>query len=156
MKVLGVRPNNRRRGFEVRVRGRNLYYPYACAKPSPGPTDRVAEAWVDPEIGREGFSYRLNSGCVGTVHVEQVLDQADDPAYRTEMLLYRLSLEAERRLADSPLSRRELCRRLGTSATQLYRLLDPANTRKSLGQLVALLHLLGCEVEVVVRSRQRA
>ena len=153
MKVLGVQSNNHRHAFEVRLRGRTLFYPYTCAAPPPSPSDRVAEAWVDAEIGREGFTYTLESGREGTVHVDQVLEYAADPAYRTEMLLYSLTIEAQRRLEHSPLSRRELIRRLRTSASQFYRLLDPANTRKSLGQLVALLHLLGCQVDVVVRER---
>ena len=54
------------------------------------------------------------------------------------------------------MSRRELARRLSTSVPQLYRLLDPANTRKSFGQLVALLHLLDCEVDFVVNPRRAA
>lgn len=44
--------------------------------------------------------------------------------------------------------------RFGTSASQLYRLPDPANSRKSVGQLLALLHLLDCNVELVVKDRQ--
>jgi hypothetical protein len=47
-------------------------------------------------------------------------------------------------------------RRLGTSVPQLYRLLDPANSRKSFVQLVALLDMLDCEVRVSVRRRRAA
>jgi hypothetical protein len=47
-------------------------------------------------------------------------------------------------------------RRLGTSATQFYRLIDQTNTRKSFGQLLALLHILDCEVDLVVRKRKSA
>jgi hypothetical protein len=39
---------------------------------------------------------------------------------------------------------------------QLYRLLDPTNTRKSLTQLVALLNVLDCDVEFVVNPRPAA
>jgi hypothetical protein len=52
---------------------------------------------------------------------------------------------------ESGLSKRELVRRLGTSATQLYRLLDPTNYTKSVDQLLVLLRVLGKQVEVVVR-----
>jgi len=48
---------------------------------------------------------------------------------------------------------REVARRLGTSQTQLYRLLDPKNTTKSLRQVLALLHALGCAVEMRVKRR---
>ena len=44
-------------------------------------------------------------------------------------------------------------RRLGTSATQFYRLLDQTNYKKSFGQLLSLLHVLDCDVELVVKER---
>ena len=48
---------------------------------------------------------------------------------------------------------REISRRLRTSATQLYRLLDQTNTRKSVDQLLALLQVLDCDVDLVVRTK---
>jgi hypothetical protein len=36
-------------------------------------TDRSARSRVDPEAGRDAFTYTLQSGRSGTVHVEQVL-----------------------------------------------------------------------------------
>jgi len=62
-----------------------------------------------------------------------------------------LTLEAERRLAASPLSKREVIRRLGTSPTQFYRLLDPTNYRKSIDGVLELLRVLECDVDLVVR-----
>ena len=62
-------------------------------------------------------------------------------------------LEAQRRIAKSPLSEREIIRRLGTSAAQLYRLLDQTNYRKSVDQLVSLLQILDCEVDLLVRAK---
>jgi hypothetical protein len=79
---------------------------------------------VDKEIGSEGLSYELASGDTGTIHIEQVLEYNNDPHYLRDQLLYKLTLEAQRRVAASPLSKREIIRRLGTSATQFYRLLD--------------------------------
>jgi hypothetical protein len=49
----------------------------------------------------------------------------------------RLTLEAELRLKESPLSRREIIRRLGTSAAQFYRLLDTTNYSKSIDQVLS-------------------
>ncbi|MBW8057718.1 MAG: helix-turn-helix domain-containing protein [candidate division NC10 bacterium] len=49
-----------------------------------------------------------------------------------------------------------MIRRLGTSATQFYRLLDQTNYNKSLGQLLSLLHILDCDVDLVVRTRTSA
>jgi hypothetical protein len=64
-----------------------------------------------------------------------------------------LTLEPQKRIAESPLSKREIMRWPGTSAAQLYRLLDQTNCRKSVDQVVALLHVLNCEVDLVVRTR---
>jgi hypothetical protein len=108
---------------------------------------------VDTEIAREGFTYRLASGREGTIHIEQVLEFNQDPAHLREAILYRLTIEAERRIARSRVAKRALVRRLGTSATQLYRLLDATNTSKSVDQMLRLLHALDCDVDVVVRPR---
>jgi hypothetical protein len=69
------------------------------------------------------------------------------------LLLYKLTLEAQKRVAVSALSKREIVRRLGTSAAQLYRLLDQTNDRKSIDQLLLLLNVLECDVDLVVRAR---
>jgi len=156
MRIDGVKPNNHRKAFEVKADNRSLLYPYAKLDPGSGRKNRIAEVCVDEEIGDEGFTYTLESGEEGTVHVEQVLEYNEDLGYLTELLTYRLTLEAQKRVEKSGLSKREIIRRLGTSATQFYRLLDQANYRKSLGQLVSLLYLLDCDVDLVVQPRQRA
>jgi hypothetical protein len=154
MKIQSVQFNNRKKAFEVRMGKRVLVYPYARLEQSLDAGDMVREAYVDVEIGREGFSYVLESGGEGTVHGEQVLDYNEDPDYLRQALLYKLTVEAQKRLEDSPLSKRELIRRLGTSATQFYRLLDQTNTSKSIGQLLSLLHILDCDVDLVVKKRK--
>lgn len=156
MKVQSVSYNNRKRAFEVRLRNRVYVYPYARAEPGGLVGEQVREVYIDPELGREGFSYLLESGREGTVHGEQVLDYNEDPDYLRQMMLYKLTLEAQKGLAASSLSRREIIRRLGTSATQFYRLIDQTNTNKSIGQLLSLLHILDCDVELVVKRRKSA
>lgn len=64
-----------------------------------------------------------------------------------------MAIEAQKRIEKSPLSKRETIRRLRTSATQLYRLLDQTNYRKSIDQLLSLLHILDCDVDLLVRNR---
>jgi hypothetical protein len=153
MKIRSVRFNNKRKGFDARVSGKTYVFPYAKAGPSPTSDDPVIRVYVDKELGGEGFTYELQSGKTGTVHVEQVLEYNRDPNYLRDLMLYKLTVEAQRRIADSPLSKREIIRRLGTSATQLYRLLDQTNYKKSLDQLVSLLQLLECDVDLVVRAK---
>ena len=152
MKIRSVKCNNRRRAFEVKASTRRFVLPYAKADPPPGPNDPVVGAFVDEELGREGFTYVLASGQEGTVHIEQVLEYNQDPQHLRDLIVYRLTLEAQKRVAASTLSRREIIRRLGTSAAQFYRLLDQTNYRKSVDQVLCLLHVLDCDVDLVVRD----
>ncbi len=154
MKIQTVTANNRRHLFEVQTRRQTLVFPYAKTDPAPSSDDRVSEVFVDPELGREGFTYRLASGVEGSVHIDSVLEYNEDPAYMADLALYRLSQQARARFEASGLSAREVARSLGTSPTQLYRLLDPTNYTKSLRQLMALLYLLGCDVDVEVKERR--
>jgi len=156
MKIRSVEANNRRKVFEVSLGSRVLAYPYSRTDPNPSATDTVQEIIIDPEVAREAFWYVLRSGLRGYVHADQVLDYNQDPSYIRDQRLYQLTLEARRRIKASPLSTREIIRRLGTSASQFYRLIDQTNYRKSLDQLLSLLQVLDCEVEVVVRDRGAA
>jgi hypothetical protein len=153
VKIRAVTHNNRKRTFEVRTSSKTLVFPFSKADPTPTMEDPITELVVDDELGREGFSYVLRSGRTGTVHGEQVLEYNQDPNYRRNLLLYKLTIEAQKRVAASPLSKREIMRRLGTSAAQLYRLLDQTNYRKSIDQVLALLQVLNCEIDLVVRGK---
>ena len=153
MKIRSVGCNNRKKTFEVHTSTKKFVFPFSKADPVPTAQDPVAKLFVDPEAGREAFSYALQSGRSGTVHIEQVLEYNQDPTYVRDQLLYRLTLEAQKRIAESPLSKREIIRRLGTSAAQLYRLLDQTNYRKSVDQLLALLQVLNCDVDLIVRKK---
>jgi predicted XRE-type DNA-binding protein len=153
MKIRSVVPNNRKKAFEVKTATRSLVFPYSKAEPPPRAGDPVVEAFADPELGREGFTYRLRSGREGTVHIEQVLEYNQDPAYLRDLLLYKLTIEAQKRVEASALSKREIIRRLDTSPAQLYRLLDQKNYRKSIDQMLSLLHVLDCDIDLVVRVK---
>ncbi len=153
MKIRSVTHNNRKKTFEIRTSTKTLVLPFSQADPAPTVEDPVRESVVDEETGREGFTYVLESGRSGTVHVEHVLEYNQDPSYLRNLLLYRLTIEARKRVAASPLSKREIMRRLGTSAAQLYRILDQTNDRKSVDQVVALLQVLNCEVDLIVRTK---
>ena len=152
MKIRAVVGNNRKKVFEVKTSNRRLVFPYAKVDPQPTPPDPLKRVFVDQELDREGFTYVLASGREGTVHLEQVLEYNQDPGYLRDALLYKLTIEAQKRVQASLLSKREIIRRLGTSATQFYRLLDQTNYRKTMDQLLSLLHVLDCDVDLVVRA----
>jgi len=154
VKILSVKTNNRRKAFEIETKKRLYFLPYAKLNHSPTIDDRVMDVYVDQEIGSEGFTYQLASGVEDTVHIDRVLEYNQDPNYLREMLLYKLTVEAQNRVAKTTLSKREIIRRLNTSATQFYRLIDQTNTNKSMGQLLSLLQILDCDVEVVVTDKR--
>lgn len=157
MKIRNVTANNRRNEFSVVTRSGATYtFPYAESDPRPGADDRIDEVFVDKDLGSEAFTYVLESGKEGTVHIEQVLEYNEDPMYLAELLTYKLTLEAQRGIEGSGLSRRQIAKRLKTSLPQLYRLLDPTNTNKSMNQLVALLHILNRDVDLVVKKKNAA
>ncbi len=155
MKIKSVACNNHKKAFEVATRDKRYWFPYARLDVRPSRENPVKSVRVDEELGNEAFTYELRSGEEGTVHIDHVLDYNRDPRYATELLLYRLALAAKKRVESSPLSTRELIRRLGTSPAQFYRLLDPTNYTKSVGQLLTLLSILDCEVDLIVKKRKR-
>ena len=82
----------------------------------------ITELFVDKEAGREAFTYALHSGRSGIVHVEQVLEYHQDPTHLRDLLLDRLTLEAQKGIAaasqDRPCVRTVLdtCMSTGTLA----------------------------------------
>ena len=155
MRIRAVRPNNHKKAFEVTTYNKQYWFPYAQLELRPSRQDPIKRVYVERELGFEGFTYELASGNQDTVHIDHVLHYNRDPRYMRDQLLYRLTLVAQERVNASPLSKRELIRRLGTSAAQFYRLLDQTNYTKSISQLMNLLGILDCEVDLVVKERQK-
>jgi hypothetical protein len=157
MKLRQVAVNNRKGQIELITRSGKAYpIPYAKLHPRPTAENRIREAYVDKELGSEAATYILDSGDEGAVHIDHALEYNRDPSMLADLLIHKLTVEALHRADISGLSRRELARRLKTSVPQLYRLLDPANTRKSVNQLLSLLHVLDCEVDFVIKPRSAA
>ena len=154
MKIQSVTHNNRKKMFQVKSSQKTFHLPYSKVDPQPSAGDPITRLFVDRELAREGFTYVLKSGKEGTVHCEQVLEYNQDPHYLRDALLYKLTIEAQQRVKKSALSKREMIRRLGTSATQFYRLLDQTNYRKSVDQLLSLLHVLDCDIDLLVRTKR--
>lgn len=152
MTILSVAPNNKKRVFVVQTSGATYEFPYALADPPPTVGDRLRKVYVDDELDREGFTYILESGREGSIHIDSVLEYNADPAFMADLALYTLTVRVRALVVESPLGRREIIRRLGTSASQFYRLLDPTNYRKSMKQMLALLGVLGFEVDFEIRK----
>ena len=156
MKISKVELNNRRKAFEVHTRSQMYSFPYASVRPSASNGNKVADLFVDPELGREAFVYVLESGEEGTVHIDHVLEYNKDPSYMSDLLMHKLSLGAKQAAEQSPLGVREIARRLRTSPAQYYRLIDQTNYKKSMQQLLQLLCILDCEIELNFRNETRS
>ena len=154
MKIKKITPNNRRKAFEVQTYSKGYLFPYAKLDVRPSRENPIERVYVDKELDNEAFTYELRSGDEGTVHIDHVLEYNRDPRYMRDLLLYKLTLATQKRVRSSSLSKRELIRRLGTSPAQFYRLIDQTNYRKSIDQLMALLHILDCEVDLVVKKKR--
>ncbi len=152
MKIRKVTHNNRRRAFQVVTYNNSYLFPYAKLDVRPSRENPINNLYVDKELANEAFTYELESGDEGTVHIDQVLEYNRDPRYMRDLLLYKLTLVAQEGVEHSSVSKRELIRRLGTSPAQFYRLLDQTNYKKSLDKLMSLLHILDYEVDLVVKT----
>jgi predicted XRE-type DNA-binding protein len=153
MKIQSVTHNNRKKAFQVKMSKKLFQLPYSKVNPQPGAADPITRVFVDKELKSEGFTYVMESGKEGAIHSEQVLEYNQEPHYMRDTLLYKLTIEVQKRVDASALSKREIIQRLGTSATQFYRLLDQTNYRKSVDQLLSLLHVLDCDVDLLVRAK---
>jgi hypothetical protein len=151
VKIRSVESDPRRKAFLVTTRRGVHEFPWAALEVKPSPRDPVVDVAPDPELGREGFTYHLASGAEGTVHVDHVLRQCRDPDYEREELLQTLTIAALDAIKSSGRTKRGLARQLGTSLSQLARLLDVTNTKKSVDEMLRLLAALGRRVELRIR-----
>jgi len=152
MRITNVKYNNRKKSFSVVTEKSVYYYPYVKLDIAPKENNPLDSVWIDKDFGEEAFSYKLKDSKSGTVHIDHVLEYNRDPNYMTELLLYKLTLEAKKHVDTTQLSKREIIRRLETSPSQYYRLLDPTNVTKSINKMINLLQVLGCEIDVVFRD----
>ena len=148
MKIRSLKINNHKKAFELRTYKDRYEFPYAMLDTQPTDKDRIVDAYIDPDLGNEAITYELTSGAEDTIHIDRILEHNRDPSYMRDLLLYKLTIEAKKLVESSPVGIRELGRRLGTSPTQIYRLLDEENTRKSLDRVFELLSVLQCRIEI--------
>ena len=152
MKINNIEVNKQKKSFSVHTNDSTYGYPFAKLDPVPLKKNPITSFWIDEDFGGDAFSYELKDGKGGTVHIDHVLEYNRDPNYMTELLLYKLTIEAKKHVEDTQLSNREIIRRLGTSPAQYYRLLDQTNVTKSVNKMFNLLQVLGCEIDVVFKD----
>lgn len=148
--------NNRKKSFAIESSRGVFEFPYSVLPIKPSTVDPLVAVWVDEECARQVFGYRLQSGKEDYIHIDDVLHHNKDPEYERDMLLYRLTVEAQDILKKKRITKRELARTLKTSPKQLYRLLDQTFYGKTIDQMVKLLNALGKSVEFTIRPLKAA
>lgn len=149
MKVKKTVINNRKKAFEILTTKGAYEFPYSRLSLKPTQANPIEDVYPDAEIGFDGFTYRLASGEEDTVVLDQVLEYAKDPEYLRKALLFKLTVQAQKRLEQLKIKKREIIRRMGTTPAHFYRLIDQTNTHKTIDQMVKLLAALDCPIDVV-------
>ncbi len=106
---------------------------------------KVVEAGPDEEVGGHSFYFVLEDGKKDVVPYDQPLHIAQHPEYLKEQTLYGMTKRINQFIGQEKISKRELARRLGTSMSQLTRLLNPTNYKKELSRLIEIAAILDYE-----------
>ena len=147
MKIKSVRVNNRKKAIEIETPKGWLALPFSKLEIAPTAKNKVTDLYVDKELASKAITYTLASGDEASVHLDAFLDYNKDPDFLRDLVLHKLTVEAVHLMKKSTLSKQEVIRRLRTSPSQLYRLLDPTNYRKSVDEMLKLLSVLGYRIE---------
>ncbi|MEN9724240.1 MAG: hypothetical protein RJB38_2226 [Pseudomonadota bacterium] len=150
MKIRQVTINNRKKAIVIETAKGQLSLPFSKLTLKPTAKDKIKTAYVDSELDNRAITYALDSGKEDSVHLDAFLDYNRDPDFLRELTLHNLTVDALKLLKAAGLSKQELIRRLKTSPSQLYRLLDPANYQKSVDEMLRLIAVLGYRVEVKI------
>ncbi len=148
MKIEQVTINNKKRALQIETRKGSFGLPFSRLPLKPTAKNRIRTVFVDAELAHRGVTYVLESGKEDSVHLDAFLDYNRDPEFMRDMTLHELTVKAVKLTEESGLSKHELTRRLRTSPSQLYRLLDTANYRKSVDEMLRLLAVLGYRLDV--------
>lgn len=153
MKIQKIKMNNKKKCFEMSTSKHSyLVFPYSKLRLKPALDNPIEYVYIDPELAREAFTYHLKSGKEDSVPLDSVLEYNKDPDYLRDMMLYRLSVRAQEIIKAKKLSKREIIRRLHTSPTQFYRLIDQTNYSKTIDQMIKLLWALDTPVDIIIKK----
>lgn len=134
--------DNKKRVFHLEyASGLKIECPYSALRIR----GKVVEAAPDDEAGRHSFYFVLDNGKKDFVPFDQPLHIVQNPEYMKQRTLYEVTKQLNEFIQREKVSKRELCRRLGTSLSQLSRLLDTTNYKKELSRLIELAAMLNYE-----------
>ncbi|MCB0368110.1 MAG: hypothetical protein KDD45_01400 [Bdellovibrionales bacterium] len=147
MKIKSVEVDNRRKRINIMTAKGAYSLPFVKLSKIPTVEDKIIEVYVDKELGKEAVTYLTESGYEDSIHLDVFLDFNKEPDFLKKIFLFKLTDKAREALDASKLSKNEVCRRLKTSPSQLARLLDSTNDKKSVDKMLELLAVLGVSVE---------
>lgn len=134
--------DNKKRMFHLEyTSGLKIECPYSAL----GIKKLVVDAAPDKESGCHSFYFDLENGGREFVPFDQPLHIVQNPEYVRQQTLYEVTKQLNEFIKKSKVSKRELARRLGTSLSQLSRLLDTTNYKKELSRLIELAAMLNYE-----------
>src|SRR3989338_4665891 len=143
MKIKSVKINNRKKTLEIETQKGCFGLPFSRLELKPSFKDKIMKIYVDKELDDRAITYILESGKEDSIHLDAFLDYNKDPDFLRDITLHKLTIVAIKCLNTSNLSKHEVIRRLKTSPSQLYRLLDPTNYKKSTDEMLRLLSEIG-------------
>ncbi|MBF0103820.1 MAG: hypothetical protein HQM16_00710 [Deltaproteobacteria bacterium] len=153
MKILSVKINNRKKCLIIKTASGELCLSYARLEERP---TSILNAFVDKELGCRAVTYLYGAQKEGSVHVDAFLEYNQDPEHTKRLMLYKITLLAQKAIKLSHLTKREVARNMGTSPAQLYRLLDASNYSKTIDQMFKLMSCLGYKLDVVCEQKNKS
>jgi len=157
MKIKTVTLNIKKKAVEITTgKGGAFSLPFVKLPKIPTTKNPIVTAFVDPELANSAVTLVYVSAEEESVHLDAFLEYNRDPSHMREITLYSMTVEAVEHLKKSGLSKHEVIRRLATSPSQLYRLLDPTNKKKTIDEMVRLLSVIGCRVEWTIVGDEAA
>lgn len=143
-KIKQVEWDNKKKLFHVKyTSGLEVDCPYSAL----GVRENVVEAAPDKEVGQHSFYFMTESGKKDFVPYDQPLHIVQNPEYVKQQTLFEVTKKINQFIEEEHVSKRELCRRLSTSMTQLSRLLDVTNYNKELSRLIEIAAMLNYEFQ---------
>ena len=136
--------NNKKKVFILTyTSGLKIECPYSALKIN----KKVIEAAPDKEVGGHSFYFVLENGHKDYVPYDQPLHIVQNLEYVKHEILFEITLQVNKIIKRSKISKRELARRLNTSLSQLNRLLDTTNYNKELSRFIEIAVILEQEFE---------
>ena len=152
MKIQRVFSNARKKCFVIETKSGIYEFPFSALELKPSKQNPVLEVFADSELAKEAFTYRLLDKEEDSILMDQVLYLNKDPEILRRDLLYKLSIEAQKEVKQSGITKRALARRLNISPSNLYRLLDQTSYGKTIDQMIKLLLALGRQIELKTKA----